>query len=674
MNNHFSTSSFPFVRIVVPFTLGIIAYGIFPAITISVVAAGIGLTCGIAYFFSPKSLSGYLRPFLANASLFSLLACLGWLCALVHAPNKLTQAELNKEEHYLSFEIKEIRQQNITTELTGSAKIGEKNINLILVLKGNNYTLQHGDIIACRTKIRELKSPALPDVFDYASYMRNKGILYRAYITPADFTFVEHASTLPAKAAQFRDDVIRLIRDIDINNDAKNFAVAVFTGNREYISEETQQLFSESGLAHILAVSGLHTGIVIFIVSAVISSLIRDSRNRKARFFIILSAVWIYVLFTGLAPSAIRAAIMATFVFAAKNLLQKHSSLNALFASAFLILLFSPQSLYDIGFQLSFLSVAGILLFSDFLTFRTSYAVANYMLSSMAMTISAQIGTFVLTIFYFHSFPSCFLIANILVVPLLPVFMLLVLPAILLAAIGLNFIPLNFIIDFLYACIHFFPDIFRQILPPINEIRLDSLSAAFFSLAIFSFGFAIKLRLNKKILSLPAMLAVAGGISMAASVRAIPEKSIFVTDGYSSTNIIYCENRTAYILNSRNDTAEISQFVEHNRAFFFNRKIDKIHKITHENIRKKDLYISYPIVYALGKSYMFVEGNYKKYRLKNSFPVNYAIITNNYYNQLPDLFQYVTPDTIVIANEIYDTRRDTLIEFAKRNKIPLIAY
>lgn len=674
MNNHFSTSSFPFVRIVVPFTLGIIAYGIFPAITISVVAAGIGLTCGIAYFFSPKSLSGYLRPFLANASLFSLLACLGWLCALVHAPNKLTQAELNKEEHYLSFEIKEIRQQNITTELTGSAKIGEKNINLILVLKGNNYTLQHGDIIACRTKIRELKSPALPDVFDYASYMRNKGILYRAYITPADFTFVEHASTLPAKAAQFRDDVIRLIRDIDINNDAKNFAVAVFTGNREYISEETQQLFSESGLAHILAVSGLHTGIVIFIVSAVISSLIRDSRNRKARFFIILSAVWIYVLFTGLAPSAIRAAIMATFVFAAKNLLQKHSSLNALFASAFLILLFSPQSLYDIGFQLSFLSVAGILLFSDFLTFRTSNAVANYMLSSMAMTISAQIGTFVLTIFYFHSFPSCFLIANILVVPLLPVFMLLVLPAILLAAIGLNFIPLNFIIDFLYTCIHFFPDIFRQILPPINEIRLDSLSAAFFSLAIFSFGFAIKLRLNKKILSLPAMLAVAGGISMAASVRAIPEKSIFVTDGYSSTNIIYCENRTAYILNSRNDTAEISQFVEHNRVFFFNRKIDKIHKITHENIRKKDLYISYPIVYALGKSYMFVEGNYKKNRLKNSFSINYAIITNNYYNQLPDLFQYVNPDTIVIANEIYDTRRDTLIEFAKRNKIPLIAY
>ena len=365
---------------------------------------------------------------------------------------------------------------------------------------------------------------------------------------------------------------------------------------------------------------------------------------------------------------------MATFVFAAKNLLQKHSSLNALFASAFLILLFSPQSLYDIGFQLSFLSVAGILLFSDFLTFRTSNAVANYMLSSMAMTISAQIGTFVLTIFYFHSFPSCFLIANILVVPLLPIFMLLVLPAILLAAIGLNFIPLNFIIDFLYACIHFFPDIFRQILPPINEIRLDSLSAAFFSLAIFSFGFAIKLRLNKKILSLPAMLAVAGGISMAASVRAIPEKSIFVTDGYSSTNIIYCENRTAYILNSRNDTAEISQFVEHNRVFFFNRKIDKIHKITHENIRKKDLYISYPIVYALGKSYMFVEGNYKKNRLKNSFPINYAIITNNYYNQLPDLFQYVNPDTIVIANEIYDTRRDTLIEFAKRNKIPLIAY
>ena len=170
------------------------------------------------------------------------------------------------------------------------------------------------------------------------------------------------------------------------------------------------------------------------------------------------------------------------------------------------------------------------------------------------------------------------------------------------------------------------------------------------------------------------MLAVAGGISMAASVRAIPEKSIFVTDGYSSTNIIYCENRTAYILNSRNDTAEISQFVEHNRVFFFNRKIDKIHKIKHENIRKKDLYISYPIVYALGKSYMFVEGNYKKNRLKNSFSINYAIITNNYYNQLPDLFQYVNPDTIVIANEIYDTRRDTLIEFAKRNKIPLIAY
>ena len=131
------------------------------------------------------------------------------------------------------------------------------------------------------------------------------------------------------------------------------FTIAFCTGDRRYMSDSDKQAFSQAGLAHILAVSGLHIGVITIILSALLFP-IRGPRMNKFKFFAILACIWFYVAFTGLSSSAIRAAIMVSFVYASKIFLRKHSSINALAASAFFILIFSPNAIYDVGFQLSF--------------------------------------------------------------------------------------------------------------------------------------------------------------------------------------------------------------------------------------------------------------------------------------------------------------------------------
>ena len=152
------------------------------------------------------------------------------------------------------------------------------------------------------------------------------------------------------------------------------------------MSDSDKQAFSQAGLAHILAVSGLHIGVITIILSALLFP-IRGPRMNKFKFFTILACIWFYVAFTGLSSSAIRAAIMVSFVYASKIFLRKHSSINALAASAFFILIFSPNAIYDIGFQLSFLSVTGILLWANNLLPRSSNPILNYASSSLSVTL-----------------------------------------------------------------------------------------------------------------------------------------------------------------------------------------------------------------------------------------------------------------------------------------------
>lgn len=668
--HHVHIASFPFVRITIPFIAGILSYAIFPHLFFVSAVVVLAIICQVASLGAKKSLHSSLRPFLSSIAIFLFFVSLGWTSAAISKPPALPESALYTP-CCIKFQIEEIRHKNLTTELFGNAGIGEKDIHLAITLKGNDYRLLEGDILFCSDiQIKPITGSLMPEAFNYATFMKRNGFLYKAYIVPGNFKKIGHKDNLHTYSSLLRTYLIQRIRQIGLDANTSDFSITIFTGKR-HIAEQNRAMFSNSGLAHILAVSGLHIGIIIFITSIIFRPL-RRFHFVKIFYTTTLITVWLYVFFTGFPPSAVRAGIMGTFVFGAKGLLKRHSPLNALFASAFFILLFAPDSIYDIGFQLSFLSVLGILLFSDSLTIRTNSRILNYAFSTIAVTLAAQLGTAVLIIYHFNTFPTSFLLSNVLVIPILPLFISLLLPAILLSCISLKWSVLNFALERIYFLIQTLPDKFIKIFPAIDGIWLDGFSAVLISIAIFSTGTILFFRLKRPFLYFPAAIIFLSILSIVSQKLTLPDSGTLITDGYSSTNIIAYHGKSAYIINSRNDTSEISQCLEDNRRFFIKHNFDSIFKVQ-TVVQKPDLYISYPFVFANGKRFVFIQGNYRKHcQGKMRLATDYAILTNNYYNQLSDLPDYIEADTIIIPNEIHEERRDTLIAFARRNKIPFI--
>ncbi len=169
-----------------------------------------------------------------------------------------------------------------------------------------------------------------------------------------------------------------------------------------------------------LAISGLHVGIIAFVISIVLWPLYITGFGH-ARSIIIIAAVWLYAMIIGLPASVVRAALMATIYFTGRSLQRRTSPLNSLALAALCILVVSPEAMFQIGFQLSFAAVLAIILFAERLNpvgrrRRIAYNAASY----LCVTLSAVIGTGILTIIYFHSFPTYFLIGNLLSALLLP--------------------------------------------------------------------------------------------------------------------------------------------------------------------------------------------------------------------------------------------------------------
>ena len=198
------------------------------------------------------------------------------------------------------------------------------------------------------------------------------------------------------------------------------FYIATITGDDSFLTDDSREEYSRSGLAHILALSGLHVAIIATVIAALLFPL-HLMRQRKLRYIITIVILWIYAIVTGLSPSVTRAVVMTSMFLIALMIERRNSSLNALCFAALVILLFSPMSLYSIGFQLSFCAVASILIFANRMNpISPRHKIAYHFTSLITVSISAMIGTGLISAYYFHTFPVYFLLSNIIVLLILP--------------------------------------------------------------------------------------------------------------------------------------------------------------------------------------------------------------------------------------------------------------
>ena len=637
-------TSNPFLRFALPLGLGIALYDY--AASFSLI---IGIIAILLFAVSRFKKNRNFTDFSFKFAFFLVFVLIGFATMSIDQPKTLPDKSLNTVRSF-TLDIEEINQRNNSTELIGNATIDQQQIKVMVSHKGSIYTLREGDRLMCKSRVEKIPGNDLPDTFDYSEYLRRqKGIIYRCYVTPQQCMLVDHNDNFKTLLSRFRHTVTQAIIRSSLSEDASYLAITFFTGNRSYLSDIDRERFSMSGLAHILAVSGLHIGIIIAIVSVILRPF-RRYNFRGKRFATIIPIIWMYVIFTGMSASAVRAAIMATFYFGAKDMHLKHSSINSLAAAAFFILLFSPNSLYDVGFQLSILSVTGILLLSRRLQIHTKYSWLNKLWTPISITCAAQLFTAPLIIYYFHSFPTGFFISNVIVLPLLPILICLMLVVVLLAAFSIQSWILTDATEGLYNLIADLCQYLSNIIPPIDDLYIDSFTVLLLILTVLSFGIIISARINKKLFIIPAnllLLAVATCIYNKATEK---DYGTFICYDYNATYIVtYCHNH-AYIYNSRTDSIIGSEFALHNSDFFKRRNINEYSYSTNNIIWGYD-----------GKKYAFIGSRMlRRYSKDNPLTVDVAIISSRFYKDLKSIDGIVIADSIVLPRELPVERYDEL--------------
>lgn len=282
---------------------------------------------------------------------------------------------------------------------------------------------QGGEELLVSTRIGPPVNNGNPDEFDYARYLRRKGIAGTAYVAGGQWQLLTRRveMSLLQKAFSYREKILQLYRKLGFDGDTFAVLSALTVGYKEELSEDIRETYSVSGASHVLALSGLHIGFLYALLCFIMKRLSGcGAAMRGLRAGIILLLLWSFAFFTGLSPSVVRSVIMFSLFALAGVFGRETISMNTLAAAALFMLIVCPGWLFDVGFQLSFCAVAAILLLYPWLYRRVP--VTHWFLKKvwalLVVSLVAQVGTAPLILLYFSRFSTHFLLTNLLVIPL----------------------------------------------------------------------------------------------------------------------------------------------------------------------------------------------------------------------------------------------------------------
>lgn len=268
-----------------------------------------------------------------------------------------------------------------------------------------------------------IKPPLNPHQFNYKKYLGNLGVYHQIKINHENHFFLEKSSsTIRGYSALVRTKIISKLKNVNFGKDEIGIIQALFLGQRDDISEATYANYKDAGAVHILAVSGLHIGILLLFLEFLLRPLEILTKGKTIKLLVIVFLLWGFAFLAGLSASVVRAVTMFSFVAYALYLNRPSNTFNILALSMFFILLvFNPMLLFDVGFQMSYAAVFAIVwiypLFQK-LWYPKNWAV-RYVWQLLSVSIAAQVGVLPISLYYFHQFPGLFFISNLLVIPFL---------------------------------------------------------------------------------------------------------------------------------------------------------------------------------------------------------------------------------------------------------------
>lgn len=424
----------PFIRLLVPLIAGIIMqwYIQFPLTTIFKITVSSLLLLLLSSLF--PLFVRFRYGWLTGAVIFLLFTSAGcflayykdirknkiWLAHYYHSGDevKVTIQEplTEKANSYKTIvSVQEVVEDSISVPVNGK---------VIVYFKKNSDVaeLTYGSQIVFHQPLQQIKNAGNPGGFDYERYCLFKGITHQIYLKSGDFILIANKKEnwLDKLLFFIQDKTIGILRANIRQNKEQGLAEALLIGYKDDLDKTLVQSYTNTGVVHIIAISGQHLALIYWVLLQLIKPLKKRKGFQWLPPVIIVAVLWLFSLVTGAQPSILRAAVMFTIIVLAENFSRRSNILNSLAASAFILLCFDPFMLWDVGFQLSYAALLSLAVF--FKPIRNWFYFENRSLAFiwdlLAASIAAQILTAPISIYHFHQFPFSFLLTNFIAVPL----------------------------------------------------------------------------------------------------------------------------------------------------------------------------------------------------------------------------------------------------------------
>jgi competence protein ComEC len=310
--------------------------------------------------------------------------------------------------------------------------------------------LQAGDILMVHSVLNEIEEPQNPYEFNYKRLMRHRGVILNTYISGTAWQKTGRSVDFKTFISELKHRVVNIYEKSGISNDELAVLSALTLGIRESLPAEIKQSFAVSGAMHVLAVSGLHVGIIYLILNTLLSFARIFRYGKFLQSMLIIFFLWFFAFLTGLRPPVVRAVFMFSIIQTGNSLKRLPDIYNTISLSAFCLLLINPYQLTDIGFQLSYFAITGIIFFQPKI-YRLLY-IKNSFIDKIwqlfTVSVAAQLVTAPLTIYYFHYFPVYFWLTNFFVIVLTGLILYMAVFQILIFALHLPYLFTGGILNF----------------------------------------------------------------------------------------------------------------------------------------------------------------------------------------------------------------------------------
>lgn len=425
----------PFLRLLIPFCSGILLqFYTNTGIIISAALLVTGVTVYLLIYCMPINirftLSG-LQGFMLSLIIAGAAMLLTWKADIRHHPHWFVYR--SKPGDSLLIRIDEDLQSKPKSFKTSASVLGVIHCNdtfpatgkLVLYLSKDldPEGLSYGDLICFSHPLSPIRNSGNPGAFEYARYAAMQGVFHSVYLKQGQWrkTGLQQTSIIQRSINRLRKGVLGVMQK-SFGNDKPvlGIAEALLIGYKDHLDRDLVREYTQAGVVHIIAISGLHLGLIYWMITALLARIPLTRKRPVIQYILSFTALWLFTLVTGASASVLRSAVMFSCMLLGKALSKRSTILQALTASAFLLLAWNPYLLWDVGFQLSYLALTGIILLQKPIG-RLLFVKKKWLQKSwemMAVTLAAQIGTFPICLFYFHQFPTYFFLANLIAVPL----------------------------------------------------------------------------------------------------------------------------------------------------------------------------------------------------------------------------------------------------------------